>query len=68
MKIKAKKSNFNGITAGIVFKHGVGESDDLRALNYLVSQGYTIVESEAATPPPKTTVKEKGGHADAGKD
>lgn len=41
-KITAPNRDFNGVSAGVVFENGVGETDDKNALAYFRRKGYGI--------------------------
>lgn len=71
MKIKSPVPSFNGVVSGVIFRNGLGESDDRRIINHLSSKGYMIEKSTPAIsqqPEQTKPVKEKGGNADARKD
>jgi hypothetical protein len=56
-KIKAPNEKYNGVTEGVAFVNGVGETDDKNAKNVLINDyGYSFVEEpkkKAAEKPKK---------------
>jgi hypothetical protein len=40
MKFHAPNEKYSGVTAGVVFDHGVGDTDDPAAIEYLTEAGY----------------------------
>lgn len=40
--IKAPVGNYNGISAGVQFKDGTGETDNERAVQWFREKGYTV--------------------------
>lgn len=53
-KIYAPNPEYRGVSAGVQFKSGVGETDDPAALSYFANAGYGIGEYKA--PPSQTPV------------
>ena len=45
-KVYAPNQNYNGITATVAFKDGVGETDDLHLIGWFKRKGYTVVSPE----------------------
>lgn len=41
-KILAPNRRYDGITAGVAFKEGVGETTDPRLIKWFKSRGYTV--------------------------
>ena len=45
-KVYSPNKNYDGITAGVQFSNGIGESDDKYILGYLKSKGYKVEENK----------------------
>ncbi len=41
-KILAPNKQYNGTTAGVAFKEGVGETSDPRLIEWFKTRGYTV--------------------------
>ena len=50
-KISAPVTNYNGTSAGVDFKDGVGHSDKQSSLDWLKSKGYTVEADAPALAP-----------------
>lgn len=45
-KVYSPNTKYDGITAGVQFSNGVGETDDKYILGYLSSKGYKVEENK----------------------
>lgn len=54
-KITAPVDNYNGTSAGVDFKNGVGHSDKQSSLDWFKSKGYTV-EADAPALAPQTAL------------
>lgn len=76
--VKSPVEGYGGISAGVQFKDGVGETDNKNVADWFKSKGYEVTEEEAAKPdkpadppkapdPPKQPETDKGGDRKGGK-
>lgn len=65
-KIYAPNKQYTGISAGVPFAAGVGESDRPARLAWFREHGYEVVE-EATAPTPEPPAIEKPAEPDSGK-
>jgi hypothetical protein len=60
VKIIAPNKNYNGISAGVRFMNGIGETSDARLLGWFKEKGYTVVEeTPVKDDKPKDEVKDE---------
>ncbi|WP_157259342.1 hypothetical protein [Paenibacillus sp. GM2] len=52
-KITAPNTQYNGLSATVMFVNGVGETDDPHLLEWFESRGYTVEQSEPEKPAKK---------------
>ena len=62
-KIYTPVKGYNGISASVTFKEGVGETSDAHLIEWFRAHGYTVVEDipeeKPAKPKRRTTRKKK---------
>lgn len=59
-KIKTPNENYNGVTFGVKFVSGIGETESEESKNVLVHDfGYLLVEETKEEPKHKTNAKKK---------
>ena len=46
MKVHAKNKEYCGVSAGVPFVNGVGETDNQHLLNWFASHGYEVEKPE----------------------
>jgi hypothetical protein len=56
--IKTKIPNFNGYRASVLFKNGVGTTNDTRLIEWFRTHGYTVETEVAPNPVVEDTPKE----------
>lgn len=57
-KVTAPNGAYNGVSAGVAFVDGVGETDNPLALTYFRRHGYTVEEIAETKKPTKSKKKD----------